>query len=89
MQISMHPANDMESVYKFIPKEYFASDMGGNAPSFEAKKGINTINITYKYLYTYKSPIISSLSHTYIKLTAFKMKHTNKQNYARFKKLIL
>lgn len=29
----------MDSVYKYIPKEYFASDMGGNAPSFEALKG--------------------------------------------------
>ncbi|XP_060842121.1 uncharacterized protein LOC132922564 [Rhopalosiphum padi] len=36
--ISIHPASDMDTVYKSIPKEYFASDMGGKAPSFEAQK---------------------------------------------------
>lgn len=45
MQISVHPVSDMDSVYKSIPKEYFASDMGGKAPSFEAKKGINLVPI--------------------------------------------
>lgn len=40
LQISVHPVNDMDSVYKYIPKEYFASDMGGKAPSFEVLKGI-------------------------------------------------
>jgi len=34
----------MESVYKSIPKEYFASDMGGKSPSFEAQKGINMVS---------------------------------------------
>lgn len=38
-QISVHSASDMNSVYKSVPKEYFASDLGGNAPSFEALKG--------------------------------------------------
>jgi len=55
MQISVHPASDMDSVYKSIPKEYFASDMGGKAPSFEAKKGIHIvpkyIRIMYYLLY--------------------------------------
>ncbi|KAL4149899.1 hypothetical protein QTP88_003750 [Uroleucon formosanum] len=36
--ISIHPVSDMDSVYKFIPKKYFSSDMGGEAPSFEARK---------------------------------------------------
>jgi hypothetical protein len=40
LQISVHSASDMDSVYKSIPKEYFSSDMGGKAPSFEALKGI-------------------------------------------------
>lgn len=34
----MHSASDMDTVYKSIPKEYFASDMGGKAPSFEVLK---------------------------------------------------
>lgn len=39
LQISVHPSSDMDSVFKSIPKEYFASDMGGKSPSFEALKG--------------------------------------------------
>jgi len=35
----------MESVYKTIPKEYFASDMGGKAPSFEELKSKTSIII--------------------------------------------
>lgn len=38
LQISVHPVNDIESVYKTIPKEYFAKDLGGKAPSFEELK---------------------------------------------------
>jgi len=78
MQISVHPENDMDSVYKFIPKEYFASDMGGNAPSFEAKKGI--IYITYYILtVTYLHKINNNN----------KKKYASKKSYAQFKKLIL
>uniref|UniRef100_A0A2H8TQN3 Alpha-tocopherol transfer protein n=2 Tax=Melanaphis sacchari TaxID=742174 RepID=A0A2H8TQN3_9HEMI len=36
--ISIHSVSDMDSVYQSIPKEYFASDIGGKAPSFEAQK---------------------------------------------------
>jgi len=36
----------MDTVYKSIPKEYFASDMGGKAPSFEAQKGIFITMVT-------------------------------------------
>ncbi|XP_015370333.1 PREDICTED: uncharacterized protein LOC107166259 [Diuraphis noxia] len=50
--ISVHPANDMDSVYKFIPKEYFASDLGGKAPSFEARKGETESNFeVYKIFF--------------------------------------
>lgn len=74
MQISVHPANDMESVYKFIPQEYFASDMGGNAPSFEAKKGINIY--------------INIFISIYIKLTAIKMKYASNKKMHGLKSLL-
>lgn len=42
LQISIYPVNDIDSVFKTIPKEYFANDLGGKAPSFEDLKGTYT-----------------------------------------------
>lgn len=73
MQISIHPASDMDSVYKFIPKKYFSSDMGGEAPSFEARKGINIVP-KYIYITYYVLPIVLSslFMHKYNTMTATK-----------------
>lgn len=39
VQINIHPSSDMDRVYKSIPKEYFASDLGGKSPSLETLNG--------------------------------------------------